>query len=368
MFDLALKDVKEHKARSFLTILGVVIAIAAIISLGSISSGMNELVGKQLKLISGIITIEEEGSYSGVGPPVGGNIPMEDIEEIENIPGVEVVSAVYQKQSGSQILFGGDLDALEVMELGNIRVKEGDWPSAGEYGMAIGSKVAEEQNLDMGDTIIVDGEELEVVGILEEINSIMDYVSMTSIETMQDVYDDPDVAHGAFIQPTHVSEIKSVANAIEDALPHLDARTEDDNLKRAKETINQIRLITLGIGFIASIVATIGIINTMFMSVSERKRQIGIMKAIGSSQKQIIFIVLQEGIIFSIIGGIVGIFFGFFGTALLNSFIGLPIAKVTLPLAAGGMLFSVFITLLASLYPAIKASQVDPIAAIRGAA
>lgn len=363
MLDLALKDIKGHKARTFLTILGIVIAIAAIVSLGSISSGMNSLVEKQMSMLSGLITLEERGAYSGRGPP-SGKIPVDELEEIKKISGIEHVAPLYIQQSGAFVIGGGDFELLDFMKLGNLAFKDGGWPEKGEYKIVLGNGVAEATRLNVGDTITIEGEEVEVSGILESANTFMDYITLTTIETAQNLFDDPQHYTFVYIKPSSISEVSSIINEIEDAYPNLDARSTEENVKRAKETISNVRLITLGIGFVTSIVAAIGIINTMFMSISERKKQLGIMKAVGAERRQIIAQVLEEGLILSVIGGIIGILLGFLGTAALNTQIGMPLAKITPWLAVGSFAFSVFITLLSSLYPAFKAAEIDPIEAI----
>lgn len=367
MLDLALKDIIGHKARTFLTVLGVVIAIAAIVSLGSISAGMNELVSGQMRMMSGTIRLTESGVSSDAGPPTG-NLKLDDLEEIRNIDGVEEVAPMTIKQSGGFFIAGVDFERMELMDLANVKTTEGDWPDEGEFKVVLGDYVAETRGIGLGDTIKVEDSELEVSGVLEPLSTFMDFAVITSLETIQDVYDDPDHATQAFVKPNDLSDVDAIVEEIESEFPTISATSMADALEDAEASINNIRFITLGIGFIASLVAAIGIINTMFMSVSERKRQIGIMKAVGASRRQIIIDVLQQAVIISFMGGFIGVLFGFLGTAGLNYSIGMPIARVTWDLALLSFSYGVILTLLSSIYPAIQASRTDPIDAIRGAA
>lgn len=365
MLDLALKNLWGHKVRSALTILGIIIAITAVVSIGSISSGINDLVQGQLETVSGKILIQEAGAGGISGPP-SGKIAIEDLQDMESISGVEAVAYLFMRQSGNMFISGVDFDRMELLEMAELNMIRGEWPDTGEYGVTVGYYLYDTVGLDIGDTLLIEEEDVEVVGVLEETNGFMDYAVITSLQTAQELFDDYEYVSLGYINPETLDDIDNIVDEVNDAYPNLEATSAEGAAERAKESIDQFRLLTVGIALVAALVAMIGIINTMVMSVFEQKRRIGVMKAIGSSRRQVLVQVLQEGLILGIVGGLIGLGLGFLGTSALNALMGMPMAKVTLPLALWSFVFAVGITLLASVYPALQATKVDPIEAIRG--
>jgi putative ABC transport system permease protein len=130
--------------------------------------------------------------------------------------------------------------------------------------------------------------------------------------------------------------------------------------------VDMISIFTIGISSIAAIVGGLGVMNTMIMSVLERKREIGIMKAIGATNKFVLTQILVESVMISLIGGVLGLLIGGVGSYSLR-FIssGLANARVTINLAIGSLSFAVFLGLFGGLYPAWSASKLNPIEAIR---
>jgi putative ABC transport system permease protein len=124
---------------------------------------------------------------------------------------------------------------------------------------------------------------------------------------------------------------------------------------------------TFGIGFVASLVAAIGIIITMYTSVLERRRQIGIMKAIGAVRRVILQQILEEGLLISVISSLLAVLVSFFFVDLLNNVLlgGANLALITPGLAIGAVTYGIVLTVLASMYPAWVAVKTDPIKAIR---
>ena len=364
MLDLALKDISAHKLRTFLTVLGVIIAIGAIVSLGSISAGMNDLVQSQLKLASGLVILNEEGMTMGQGPPTG-RMAIEDLDKIREMSGVEEISPLLIHQSGMTMIGGIERDRMETIGMEQIEIEDGRWMESGEYAAVLGDYVYENSELDIGDVIVVEDTDLIIVGKLELMSTMMDYVTITNLEVLQDILEEDEYVTMAHLKPEDLEDVDILVEEIESEFPAISAQSSQDAVEQAEKSINTVRLITLGIGFISSIVAAIGIINTMFMSITERKRQIGIMKAQGATQRQVIIDVLEQGLLFAIIGGGIGLLIGYGGTYGLNMMMGMPIAKVTWQLASFGFGFGIVLTLAAAIYPAIVASRIDPIEAIR---
>ncbi len=366
--DMVLRSVWRHRIRSFLTAFGIVLAIAAIVSLGSISEGINSMAEEQMKLASKLVMVVEKGGGNMQSiPGLNSRLDMDMVDEIGEIEGVEAASPTIRVMEPSSNLFisGVDLENLEMFNLENIEFKEGGWPEEGSKELVLGYSVAEAKDLGVGDEVKLRGEKYSIVGILKESKSFIDYAAIGPYKSIAETYGMESYASVIVVKPADVKESDRIADEIEERYSDVDALTTSEMIKRAKKAIDQLRIMTLAIGIISSIVAAIGIINTMMMIVTERKREFGIMKALGAEGGTILMMVIEEGLILAIAGGVVGIIVGYLGTDVLNSQMGFPIASVTPRLALLSFIYGILIAVIASLYPAYQAVSVDPIEAIR---
>jgi putative ABC transport system permease protein len=368
--DMVLRSLARQKTRSFLTGMGVFLAIATIVSLGSFSEGINSLVEEQLKFAGNLIQVTEktEGGVDFSGPPaVGSKVPREILDEIKSIEGVDdAVGMIMQVDVETQLfVVGVPLEDTEFFELKNIEFSEGGWPEIGEKAIAVGNQVSELQGLKVGDNIKLNGEEYVVSGVLEKLNNFIDYGILSSVDAIGETFDMEDYYSGINVEPDDVADSDRIANEIMDSFDYLEASTAEENARRAQDAINQVRVFTLGIGVIASLVSSIGIINTMIIIVFERRREFGIMKALGGQRKVILMLVVQEAALIGIMGSLLGIAVGYAGSDALNSMSSFPIAKVTPQLAIMSLIYGVLLSVFAALYPAYTATKVDPVEAMR---
>lgn len=358
----------RHKTRSSLTGLGIVIAIAAIVSLGSISEGISTLVDQQFKLASEFVFVVESGGFD-FGSSANGlesKIDLDIVEDIEAIDGVEdVIPQIRAMTADYVFVIGLPIEDLEFFGLENIEFKEGGWPQEGDKEIVLGHLISENKDLRVSDEIKVEDEYYVVSGTLEETGGTFDYGTITSFEAASDTFGFEDEVTALIVRPTDIDESKRIANEIEDLYDDLDAIAGEEAIQRAQDAIGQIRVITLSIGIVASIVASIGIINTMVMMVFERRNEFGIMKALGAKKQTILLLVMQESIILGIIGSIIGISFGAFGTYAINQTSGYPIASVTPSLVFFSMIYGILLSVLAAAYPAYQAISVNPVDAMR---
>jgi len=169
-----------------------------------------------------------------------------------------------------------------------------------------------------------------------------------------------------YVVPEDISRIDDLAKDIEDEFDDLSAQTTKELAEQASQIVNMIQVFTLGIAGISVIVGGLGVTNTMIMSIMERRREIGIMKAIGATNKFILTQIVLESVMITLIGGILGVLFGSFGSYSLR-FISENFTQVavTFNLVLGSLLFAIFLGFFGGLYPAWKAVKLDPIEAIR---
>jgi putative ABC transport system permease protein len=372
MLDLALKDLREHKVRTILTALGIFIAITAIVSLGSISAGVNELVTSSTAMIGAdTIFVMKHFDFSEMaGPPqeVIGEVEASVVEEIRDMPGVKravpIISRMYR---GFFEVDGLDMEHADLFGGEDLEFKEGSWPENDDKGAALGYLVANMADVVVGDYITLNKVEVEVMGIFEEGSGAYDMVILMPYDYVDEIYETDGGATQIMIEPQDISMVDEIKEMIEDEYDDLDAMTMEDALSMMEEMTGTLNIVTFGIGFIASLVAAIGIIITMYTSVLERRRQIGIMKAVGALRRVILQQILEEGLIISVISSLLAVGISFVFVDMLNNVLlgGTNLALITPALAGGAIAYGVLLTVLSSMYPAWVAVKTDPIRAIR---
>ncbi|MCK4531548.1 MAG: ABC transporter permease [Candidatus Aenigmarchaeota archaeon] len=373
MLDLAFKDLKEHRVRTILTALGIFIAITAIVSLGSISMGVNELITSSTGLIGAdtIFVMKEFDLSEMAGPP--GSFQIEDIEadvveEIRSMSGVKLAVPIISRPfRGLFEVDGLDMDDVDIFGGGDLEFKEGTWPENDDKGAALGYLVANMLDVVAGDYITLNKKEVEVLGIFEEGSGAYDLVILMPYDYADEIYETEGGATQLMIEPNDISLVQEIKDTIEDEFDDLDAMTMEDALVMMEEMTGTLNIMTFGIGFIASLVAAIGIIITMYTSVLERRRQLGIMKAVGALRRTILIQILEEGLMISVVSSLMAVGVSFIFVDMLNNVLlgGTNLALITPALAIGAVAYGVMLTIMSSLYPAWIAVKTDPIKAIR---
>ena len=367
--DMVFGSLSKQKTRTFLTGMGIFLAIATIVSLGSFSEGINSLVEEQLKFAGSMISVTEKTDmqFSSGPPMLGLKVPREVLDEIMQMEAVDdAVPMIMQMDITSNLfVIGVPLDSTEFFDLKNVEFAEGGWPNEGEYSIALGSRMSEMNNLRLGDSIKLKEDTYEVSGVLESLGNFLDYGAISSIDAVSETYDMGDYYTEIIIKPVDAADSDRIASEVEDRYDYLMANTAEEAGKRAQDAINQVRIMTLSIGIIASLVASIGIVNTMIIIVFERRREFGIMKALGAQRMTILMLVVQEAAVVGVMGSLLGVTVGYVGSEALNSISSFPIAKVTPQLALGSLVYGILLAIFAALYPAYTATKVNPVDAMR---
>ena len=403
----------QKKLRSWLTILGIVIGVAAVVSILSLSAGTQQVISSQLGgLGADIITVSPGfNRASGFGPGgFGGgggetsqnaNLTTKDLEAIKSVPGVKAVDGIisdrleitYLTQTSTVSVEG--VDPLAWKEMTTTTLASGRYltPSDGNAAV-IGSRIASgmfKQTVLLNSQIIIEGKPFKVVGILESSGSFggSDSNIIIPIDAARPIMQDIPSSHFSSIsvKAQDASSVNQTMNGISSKLMlvrHVNSNTKDFTVSSAQSIqasissiMGTLSLFLAGIAAISLLVGAIGIANTMFMSVMERTKQIGILKALGTTNFEIMQLFMMEAAIVGLIGGLLGVFVGFIVSGIIGelgvSVIGnmgsrggsTSLTAVTPELVVLAIGFSVLIGIVSGLLPARMASKLQPTDALR---
>jgi putative ABC transport system permease protein len=375
MIEFALKNIERQKVRTLLTALGIMVGIASVVTLSSFAEGINTFVQSSLQLSSGKIMVQQVGSGGFMTGFSGSDITTDQVNSLLGVDGVEdVVPINIYIASGAGfapdlVVIGIDPTKGEYFTGPSVGMYSGRGfdETSGESGiMVIGRDLSEKKNLNVGDFIKVKNKDFEIVGVMERINNAnIDGSAMVHIEDLQDALG-VETYQFVYVIPADIRQVEAIADNIKNMDETLSASTSKDIARQSSQTVDQLRVFTFGLGAIAAVVGGLGVLNTMIMSVIERRKEIGVMKAIGATKKSIIVQIISESSMISVIGGLVGIGIGFIGAAGLTALTNGSIpATVTPQLAFVGIVFSLTLGAIGGVYPAIKASNLDPVEALR---
>lgn len=377
----ALNAVWAHKLRSFLTMLGIIIGIFAVVSLISVGQGTNAAVTEQIEgLGSNLLTINVYDNRS--------DLDLSEVEQMKKLGGVAAVSpyisSYYTIKNGSSSMEDIKVEGV-VSDYQSIREYEltsGRFISATDNEnrlkvAVIGQDIAVElfSSLDVeGQSISIDGSRYEIIGVLEEQgddeSGSGDELVMIPFITAQRQIKNTTIS--TIYASAASSDMVTAAQASIDNYLKGFTTDEDgysvnsqDSILESLSEVTDTQTAMLGsIAGISLLVGGIGIMNIMLVSVMERTREIGIEKAIGATRKDILLQFLIEAIIVSGVGGIIGALLAQFGSGFVGTLMETEVVVQTnIQLIAVG--FSVVVGVGFGIYPAIKASKLNPIEALR---
>ncbi len=386
---LSSEGLRERKLRLALNLVGIAVGCMAITGLVSITQGLSDNVTGQLKIFGPDQLIVAPGQVSGGQILAADSFTWKDVNLIKKIGRVEVATPTLANKLSSFSIKGETYYAetcgfedLWFRIIENVKPEEGRLLQRGDVATCVvGRELAfpsddEEPIIRVGDRIkiesLVGGEKKElnvrVVGILAKTGGIVsanfDRMLILPIRTAQQFFDAGGEFTSIFIKARSIEDVLVVKDEIKEIYgDDITIVTSESIQEIVTSIISVIQAVLSGIAGISLFVAGVGIVNTMTVSVVERTHEIGILKAIGSKNSDVLFLFLSEAAITGLIGGVIGSVLGIVLAISVGSFIDLSVsASPALGLFVVG--FAVTTSVLAGFYPALKASKLKPIEAL----
>ena len=401
-FRIALSNLTRRKLRSWLTVIGIFIGIMAVVGLVSLSQGMeNALLSEFKKLGTNRIVISPGGAAMG---PAGGSLSAskfteDDYDAIKNIRGTDMSASIYSKtayitfgkETKQDIVWGFPFDSERIefyktqsmfdIEKGRLL------RSSDKYKAMVGWSTANEffdKKIKVGSKIYLNGVEFEVVGIHKKIGGLAGAASDNIVRipksAAREIFNEPDEVTTIFMRVRDDYDVEDVAEEVKRKLrkfrdvkegeEDFSVQTSAQVIAAFENILGVVQAVLVGLAAISLLVGGIGIMNTMYTSVVERTKEIGIMKSVGAKNSTIMIIFLIESGMLGMVGGAIGVALGL-GIGKAAEIVALQFDITSLqaytgfPLIMGALLFAFVVGAIAGTLPALQASKLHPVDALR---
>jgi len=396
-FRLSINNLKHRKRRSWLTIIGTLIGIMAVVSLISIGQGLENSVQSELEELGGNkVFIEPGGGVGGRFSDTTFELTDDDLEAVRRVQAVEDAAGLIS--GNKRATFRRETESITVtglptgeqrdtaLDISGITVEDGRYIRSTDNSNIIieedaAKETFENEEVVLGTSISINNSDYSVEGIYSTSDAttgiggiVMPLDQARDVLGKSDEYDQIVAVIDEGFDPGEAAEDirANLRNerGLEEGEEDFQVRTADDIIRSFNNQLSIIRTVLLGIGGISLLVGGIGITNTMYTSVTERTREIGVMKAVGATKKQILGLFMIEsgmvGMIGGILGATVGIAISYIAAYAIQQTVSIPFTPfVSIELILGSVFFSFIVGMISGVLPARKASKKQPVEALR---
>jgi len=399
-FNYAWKNLRKRKLRAWLTILGIVISIATIFILISLSLGLRGAINEQFRQVgTDKFVIQPKGQLGAPGTGGAVQLTTKDVEAVEEVAGVN--GAIFAVFGSIKIEFNNkvryylamglpvdNIKNLQVLyEAGGMKAEQGELLGEGSkkevvIGSRYNSNLLFGRKIGLGNKLTINGEDFRVGGVMKSLGNPSDDQNIyMPYEDFKQLFNSSDRVDIIYVQIKPGQNLTKVAADTEKALRRerdVTEKTQDFTILTPEAALASFEIILniltaflSGIAAISLIVGGIGIANTMYTSVLERTKEIGTMKAVGARNSDILKVFLIESGFLGLIGGIIGVVLGVGVSRIIEYIIAVQLGVGILKASYSPylfllcVLFAFIIGIFSGFLPARQASKLNPVEALR---
>jgi putative ABC transport system permease protein len=365
---LIARNVFTRKLRSSLTGVAVAIGIMTVVALGVLTHSLRVTAISVLHTGEADFTVAQKG----VSDVVYSAMDDAQVERLKSYPGVDsligVLIAVVKLDSNHPFFL--EL-GIPPDQLGNFGVQVLDGtaydPSATDQVM-LGYRAADDLHKTVGDRITIDTADLRVVGIYTVGNVFGDSASMLPLTTLQGLQRKPGTVTLAFVKVKPGTDIAALRKTIEKDNPAVATVRTESEFGRVDRNLSLISAANVATSILALVIGAIGVMNTTVMSVFERTREFGVLRAVGWTRARVVGLVMGEALLISLAGAAVGLAMGYVAIRLIQHVPGVVgVFQADYPMSIFGRALGIAfgMAFIGAFYPAVRAALLEPMEALR---
>ncbi len=369
---MVFKNLFRRKGRTILTLVGISIGVAAIVALGAVAKGLKAGFSAMSQSSQADLVLSQAESMTSLMSSVDESVA----EDVRILPGVAAVDGMLYSNAliddeSYLFLFGYDpegfaIEHFRIIEGESLADAHGHGPRVRGKSIILGKRAAQSMSLTVGDTLRITGSAFRVVGIYETGTGLEDGAAVISLQEAQAMTLRPRQASMFYVKLSNPDEADSVKARIERRFPDLAVSTSS-RFASEEQLLELLDSIGIAIAGLAVVIGGITMTNTLFMSVFERTREIGVLRSLGWRPRRVLGLILGEALVLALLGGLMGVALGVLTVVAINqsdSLLGMFGSQFTPNLFVRAFVTVGVLGIVGGAYPAWWASRLLPIEAL----